>query len=90
MDDKELRTLLDQLQNEIKNTQAVDETGSQLLRDLDQDIHKLIERSGDDPLEDHPANIPLLENSLDYFEVTHPELTLLISRLLDFLSNTGI
>lgn len=87
MDEQALRKLLSQLQNEIKNTQAVDEKGSELLHDLDEDIHKLLERSGEG---EHRANIPLLENSLDYFEVTHPELTLLISRLLDFLSNTGI
>jgi hypothetical protein len=87
MDNQELRKLLDELNDEVKASGSVDEKGAELLRGLDEEIHKLLERSGENEL---PPNIPLLENSLDYFEVTHPELTLLISRLLDFLSNTGI
>jgi len=90
MDDKELRKLLGELHNEIEKTQAVDEKGTKLLHDLDTDIHALLTRSGDESLEVHPTSVPLLENALDHFEVTHPDLTLQISRLLDFLSNTGI
>lgn len=50
MDNQELRKLLSQLHDEIKNTQAVDEKGSELLRDLEADISALLERSEENPV----------------------------------------
>jgi hypothetical protein len=90
MDDNELRKLLLQLHDEIKNTQSVDEKGSELLRDLDGDIRDLLERSEENPTQSHPSLIGRLESTLDHFEITHPTLTRLISNLLDTLSNAGI
>lgn len=90
MDNKDLGNLLTQLHDEIKNTQTVDEKGSELLVDLDVDIRDLLERSGGNPVELHPTIVQSLEGSLAHFEVTHPALTTLISRLLDSLSNAGI
>jgi len=90
MDNKIDRELLQQLRDEIKNTQTVDEKGRDLLRDLDGDIHALLERSEEHPDEEHPFVIQNLERTLTHFEVTHPELTVLVSKLLDTLSNAGI
>lgn len=90
MTDKELQTLLEQLQAEIKNTQAVDEKEGKLLLTLEGDIAALLERSGESTTLVKPANVQTLEDSLDYFEVTHPSLTELISKLLEALSNAGI
>jgi hypothetical protein len=90
MDNKELRKLLNELHIEIKNTTAIDEKGTKLLHDLEGDIRELLERSEENLAQPHPSIVPNLEVSLDHFEVTHPALTTLISRLLDFLSNTGI
>jgi len=90
MDNKKSRKLLQQLHDEINNTQTVDEKGSELLRDLDGDIRALLERSEEHPVQVHPSIIQRLENALDHFEVTHPELTTLISKVLDSLSNAGI
>ena len=90
MDNQELRRLLHQLHDEIKNTQTVDEKGSELLRDLEEDISALLEHSGENPVQVHPSIVQRLENALSHFEITHPNLTLLISRLLDSLSNAGI
>jgi uncharacterized alpha-E superfamily protein len=90
MDDNELRKLLQQLRDEINSTQTVDEEGSELLRDLDADISALLNRLGENHVQVHPSFMQRLENALNHFEVIHPELTILISRLLDSLSNTGI
>jgi hypothetical protein len=90
MDDKELRKNLHQLHDEIKKTQAVDEKGRKLLRDLDGELRALLERSEETPMQVHPSIIQRLEGALDHFEVTHPDLTMLISRLLDSLSTAGI
>jgi Domain of unknown function (DUF4404) len=90
MDNQELRKLLHQLHDEIKNTRTVDEKGSELLRALEEDISALLEHSGENPVQVHPSIVQRLENALSHFEITHPNLTLLISRLLDSLSNAGI
>ena len=90
MDDKELRKLLHRLHDEINNTQTVDEKGSELLRDLEGDINALLERSEENPLQAHPSIIQHLESALSHFEVTHPNLTMVISRVLESLSNAGI
>ena len=90
MDNKELSNLLQQLQDEIKNTQAVDEKGGELLRNLDEDIHALLTRSDENPAPLLPSSIQHLDDAIPYFEVTHPSLTMVISKLLDYLSNSGI
>jgi len=90
MDNKELRNSLQQIQAEIKNTQTVDDKGSDLLRDLDGDIRSLLDRSEEDLMQLHPSVVQRMEGALYHFEVSHPSLTTLISRLLDSLSNAGI
>jgi hypothetical protein len=90
MNNKIDRELLQQLHDEINNTQTVDEKGEELLRDLDGDIRALLERSEEHPTQVRPSIVHTLESTLDHFEITHPELTVLVSKLLDTLSNAGI
>ena len=90
MDNNELRKLLNQLHDQINITESVDEKSSEVLRDLDGDIRALLERSEADPLQLHPSIVHRMEGALNNFETTHPDLTMLISRLLESLSNAGI
>ncbi len=90
MDDNNSRKLLQQLHDEINHLQTVDENSSDLLRDIDGDIRALLERSGEHSMEVHPTIIGRMEDAVDQFEVTHPELTALISKVLDSLSIAGI
>jgi hypothetical protein len=90
MDDKEIKKLLLRLLDEIKNTQAVDEKGEKLLHDLEGDINELIARTEETPGRLGAPSVQNLESALAHFEVTHPQMTLLISNLLNFLSNSGI
>ncbi len=90
MDNDELRKLLQQLHDEITKVEAVDEKGNRLLRHLDRDICIYLERADENPVQLHPPFIRRLENTLLHFEVTHPGLTAVISRLLTYLSNAGI
>ncbi len=90
MDDKELDKLLQQLHDEIQKTRSIDDKGSELLRDLDGDIRALLERSQGDPMHVHPSIVQRLELAVGEFELTHPDLTTLISNLLDSLSSAGI
>lgn len=91
MDDQEFRKLLKQLQKELAKTKSVDEKGRELLRKLGSDIDELLERT-EPP---HPAKPPAsvvqrLNDAVDHFEVTHPELTTMLSEMLNILNNAGI
>jgi hypothetical protein len=90
MDDPKLREQLEQLQVEIRQSSSVDEEGKALLRDLDADIHDLLARSEGETVDVQPSTVDRLQDSLTYFEVSHPSLTALISKLLETLSNAGI
>ena len=90
MDDQELRNLIVQLQTEIQNTRTVDEKGQELLVHLESDIRKLLAQTGGLTAPVHPSTLRRLEEGLDHFEVTHPTLTILLSKLLEALSNVGI
>lgn len=90
MENKELRDLLSELHAEIENAHEVDEKGLELLRHLNEDITVLLERSEGNPSPTNPSITRNLENTLSHFEVTHPSLTELISKLLESLSSSGI
>jgi len=90
MENEELRKSLQQLQDVINNTQTVDDKGRDLLHDLDNDIRALLDRSEENLIQLHPSVIQRLEDTIYHFEVSHPSLTTVISRLLDSLSNAGI
>jgi hypothetical protein len=90
MDDQELRKLLEQLHGEIGRVQTIDEQGQKLLRELGEDIHELLERSEMNEAQLHPSTMQNLQDSIDFFEVSHPNLTTTLSKLLAVLSNAGI
>ena len=88
MPDKNLTELLEQLHDELDNTKAVDEKGRQLLRSLNTDIEELLDRSKD--VESDDSLLERLQESIDYFEATHPKLTTALSQMLNILNNAGI
>ncbi|MEP7135918.1 MAG: DUF4404 family protein [Chloroflexota bacterium] len=89
MTDKNLTELLEQLHNQLDSTQAVDDKGRELLRDLNTDIQELLKRSEDAGAEDDPL-LERWQESIDHFEVTHPTLTTALSQILNVLNNAGI
>jgi hypothetical protein len=90
MDDKELRELIEKLHAEIQEAHSVDEKGRELLSHLDSDIRELLAQTGGTGSPVHPSTLRRLEEGIDQFEVTHPTLTILISKLLEALSTAGI
>ncbi len=90
MDTDPSRKILEQVHEEINNTDAVDEKDVEMLRDLDKDIRMLIERSGEHAEPVHSEIIERMQDSLTHFEIDHPELTGLIAKLIDSLSNAGV
>jgi hypothetical protein len=90
MDDLELRKLIESLHDEIQNTHTVDEKSQELLVHLDADIRKLLAQTGAATARVHPTMLRRMEEGLDQFEITHPALTMLLSKLLEALNNAGI
>ncbi len=88
-DDKS-RDLLQHLHDEINSIQKVDQQGSEMLKHIDNDIRELLERSGDKSLEVHPSVLQRLDDAIRHFEVDHPELTALIGKVMDSLTNAGV
>ena len=87
MDDQKLNQLLEQLHKEIEGIESVDEKEQELLRDLSTDIRELLERAeGKQPA----SMLERIEQAIDQFEVTHPDLTAALSNLSAILSNAGI
>jgi len=88
MTDKNLSELLEQLHHELGKTEAVDDKGAELLRSLDGDIRKLLDRSGGAQTDD--SMLERLQDAIDHFEITHPDLTSALSHMMRILSNAGI
>ena len=90
MDDKELRKLLLELQDEMKKTKAVDEKGRKILLTMDKDIHDLLHIPESKVLKINPSVIQRFRNAREHFEITHPGITANLSKLLNTLSTVGI
>jgi len=89
MTDQNLRELLEKLQSELGQTEVTDEAERERLRHLEADIRHLLERSGENDLADEPM-LERLQESIDHFETSHPQLTLMLSQMMTILSNAGI
>ena len=84
-----LRELLEKLHSELERTEVTDEAEHERLRHLEADIRSLLERSGENAETDE-SMLERLQDSIDHFETTHPQLTLMISQISTILSNAGI
>ncbi len=90
MADDELRRKLEELHDQIEQTDQVDDKGRALLRDVDGHVQELLARSEQAAIKPKPALNRGLEDAIRHFEVTHPTLTEALSDLLTALSNAGI
>jgi hypothetical protein len=91
MTDQNLHELLEKLQNELKRTDVTDEAGRERLRHLEEDIRRLRERAraGEEAEVDEPM-LERFQETIEEFEETHPQLTMMISQMMTILSNAGI
>ena len=86
-----LRELLERLHNELEQTESIDENGNEMLRHLDADIRRRLERAGAKKETDADDTIlERLQDTIDHFEASHPSLTQTLSEMMTILSNAGI
>jgi len=90
MDNHELRNLLERLHTEIERNEPLDEKERELLQHLGADIRELLARSEVEGTQAEPSMIMRLEEFVNHYEITHPDLTLQLNKLLAILSNAGI
>ncbi len=89
MDNKKLRKQLEQLRDEIDRAKNVDDKGKELLLRTKADINSLLSQQNRESLS-HPETTSRLEETIAHLEATHPQLALMMTDLLDILSNAGI
>jgi hypothetical protein len=89
MSNQNLNELLEKIHRQLEQTDVTDEAGRERLRHLEADIRRLRERAGDTAETDDPM-LERFQDSIDHFETSHPELTMLISQMMTILSNAGI
>ena len=83
----DLHELLENLNRELAQTEVTDEAGRARIRQLEADIRSLRERES---METDEPMLERFQESVDHFEDSHPELTMMISQMMTILSNAGI
>ena len=89
MNDQNLHELLEKLHNELEHIEVTDEAGRERIRHLEADIRALRERS-DEQTDTDESMLERFQDSIDHFEDTYPQLTMMISQMMTILSNAGI
>jgi hypothetical protein len=89
MTNQNLRELLEKIHSELEQTEVTEEAERERLRHLEADIRRLLERSDEDDFDDDPM-LERLQDSIDHFETSHPQLTMMLSQMMTILSNAGI
>ena len=90
MDNDSLSETLAKLQDELKSVAEVDDSSRERLKKLDGDLHRILQNTGEVPSAHHASLRESLEDSVEYFEASHPAITDLMKRLIQALSDMGI
>jgi hypothetical protein len=88
MTDHNLKELLGKLQQALENTESVDQETLELVRDLDDDINRLLESdAGDDDFDNVIDRARSVETR---FAVDHPVAERFLREIIDALAKVGI
>jgi hypothetical protein len=81
---------LKELHAELVSTRFLSEDDRKLVKQLQDDIQELLARSENVSGQGYRSLLERLQDATDRFEVSHPQLTAVIGRVADSLSNMGI
>ncbi len=88
MPDQHLRDTLEHLHKELQQAGGVDDRSRELLRDVMDDIHAILDPSAP---EARPGSlVERLREAVDDFEESHPAVTEAVGRVVDALAKMGI
>lgn len=90
MGENELNESLRKLRAELESIEPEDDLARDNLKRLDGEIHRILQTSGDGPPDHGHGLRESLENSMVYYQASHPTLTALMGRVLKALSDMGI
>jgi hypothetical protein len=90
MDNLELQSLIKKLQEEIQNAKTINENDKKQLIQLEVELREILNQTVGKEEKIQPTTLKSLETGVNQFEARHPDLTRLISQLLDDLSNAGL
>ncbi|HMB59986.1 MAG TPA: DUF4404 family protein [Xanthomonadales bacterium] len=88
MPEQQLKKLLEQLHQELEQTESVSEETLSQVRELDKDIHKLVAPTQRD--EDMDSVLERSRELKTQFAANHPEAERFLSQIMDTLAKIGI
>jgi hypothetical protein len=88
--DQHTRKTLMELQSQLRHTESLPEHEREFVDELYQEIEELLARPRQVPPARPHALLERLDEAAKRFEVTHPDLTGVIGRVVDALSTMGI
>ena len=90
MTNEKLNGLLRQLKSELNKTGDVDGESGIILKDLRKDIARMLEQPSGKVGAQHASLEEDLRDAIGRVEVSHPNLTAIMNRVCDVLSDLGI
>jgi hypothetical protein len=88
--DQHTRKVLMELQAQLRHTDTLPESEREFADELYEEIEVLLSRPGAVLAAEHQPLLERLDEATQRFEVTHPELTGVIARVINSLSTMGI
>ncbi len=87
MDQEHLHRVLEELHGELRAAKPVDADNRDLLERLAQDIRQVLDRKGSPaPPEAYGAIRPRLQDAVNEFEASHPQLSRALEKVVDTLA----
>jgi seryl-tRNA synthetase len=90
MSSNDLSDSLKNLQAKLKEAGEIDEESKKLLKNMMEDIHRLIDKETETHPKESENIIDRLKEAAEEFERSHPELASSINTVINGLSNFGL
>jgi hypothetical protein len=88
MSDQNIKELLTRLQDELENTDQIDAETLKLVRELDTDIHRLVDSDSD--FDDRDSLVDQANAIETRFALEHPTAERFLREVMEALSRVGI
>ena len=88
MENQRLSKQLQDLQTQLQQAKTLEPNDREALLQLVKDIQATLARTGKS--EEYESAVQRLEDAVQRFEVTHPQMTAAMARVINSLSNMGI